>query len=135
MFSTPFSFDLHENMAGIKINPDNNLTSLDQQIPTFNEMYYYKNFFINPYTPYHVKPIVAAGSVAKSSRLCWMKDNSSKVGMMTLLTVGSSHINQIHLVLDYLKIQNLKNTSYASIDKCRKIFHQNLINNKVHLKK
>ena len=94
MFSTPFSFDLHENTAGIKINSDNNLASLDPGIPTFYQMYYY-----NPY--YGAKQVVAAGSVTKSSRLCWITDYSSKVGMITLLTVGSSHINQIHLVLDY----------------------------------
>ena len=91
--------------------------------------------------------LVAAGSVTKSSRLCWITDLED--GIITLLTVGSSHINQIHLVLDkdtecevclckvwsvFVKTQTLKKTSYALIG-MYKNSHENLINNELNLKK
>ena len=94
MFSSPFSFDLHENTAGIKVTTFSSKV-LPNFLPNFNEMYYYPS--------YYDKQVVAAGSVTKTSRLCWITDYSSNknVGMISLLTVGSSHISQIHLVLDY----------------------------------
>ena len=103
MFSSPFSFDLHKNTAGIKVTFNSDLYPFTSRIPpTFNAMYYGLN--------YDDEPLVEAGTFTKFSKLCWIADHSSnkKVGMISLLTVGSSHINKIHLVLDYCENPKLE---------------------------